>query len=994
MPSFLDVFASEGTPREVAGNTPLPLDDPDTVWLLVSGALEVFVVGPSTNDVTGTRVRLCRIKSGQLLFCLKPTTGSVLAVGGPGTQVRGMCRERFMVLLQLQEQQEQLVGLLNGWIRALTAGIARHRAPRRTTLVEPSGQVALTSNSAASPAKGTVWVRHERGSSWFLGKAELHLKADALLFPLSSAGWLVAEEADTQLVASSTETVLSDGNFWPALERFHRIILDCLALNVGEAGIAERSRVLRREQAEQQLLHTTLKRFSDIDQPGEADDLSETNGSEAALDDNPLLAACRLVGARLGIPIKAPLGSSQRKTWSDSLSASAQSSILHGMPLPPPKKRSDPVSAIARSSRVRVRRVLLSGDWCRQDNGPLLAFLAGDERPVALLPTSPTRYELVDPTAEKGVPVTAATAAALVPMAFKFYRSLPTQKLTPWNLFRFGVLGSRRDWLLVFLLGLAGSLLGMFTPYVTGIIFDRIIPGAERSHLLLVVSALLVIGIASVLFQFTQGIASLRLETKIDAAVQAGVWDRLLNLPAPFFRSYTAGDLAQRAMGINAMRQILTDFVLSAVLSFVFSLAYFGLLFYYDARLALVACLLFLVVLVTTGLAALKQLSYQRKIYQVRGRIAGLVLQLITGITRLRLAGAEERALSVWAREFRTQKKLAFRARSAANRLTAFNAAIPVLSSLVLFATVVLLPRQGLSLGAFLAFSVAFVQILYAALQIGSILSYAVQLVPLYERAKPILHAAPEVDDAKAIPSDLSGDIELTHVSFRYKPDGPLILDDVSLHIPAGDFVAFVGPSGAGKSTIIRLLLGFEAPSAGSIYYDSEDVAGLDLQEVRRQIGVVLQDGKVMAGDIFSNIIGSALLTLDDAWEAARLSGLDEDIDEMPMGMQTVISEGGGTLSGGQRQRLMIARAVVSKPRILMLDEATSALDNQTQAQVSESLERLKATRIVVAHRLSTIRYADCIYVLDGGRIVQRGSYEELIQQPGLFAELAQRQLV
>lgn len=280
-----------------------------------------------------------------------------------------------------------------------------------------------------------------------------------------------------------------------------------------------------------------------------------------------------------------------------------------------------------------------------------------------------------------------------------------------------------------------------------------------------------------------------------------------------------------------------------------------------------------------------------------------------------------------------------------------------------------------------------------SAVLMASVIGYAVQIVPLYERARPILQTPPEVDPAKTVPGDLSGEVELSHVSFRYQADGPLVLDDVSVQVRPGEFIAFVGPSGAGKSTIIRLLLGFETPAAGSIYYDRDDLDGLDRQALRRQIGVVLQDGKLMPGDVFSNIVGSAPLTLEDAWDAAQLAGLEDDIHDMPMGMQTVIGEGGGTLSGGQRQRLMIARAVVSRPRILLLDEATSALDNRTQAAVSRSLERLKATRIVVAHRLSTIRNADCIYVLDGGHIVQRGSYADLIQQPGMFADLAKRQL-
>jgi ABC-type bacteriocin/lantibiotic exporter with double-glycine peptidase domain len=312
---------------------------------------------------------------------------------------------------------------------------------------------------------------------------------------------------------------------------------------------------------------------------------------------------------------------------------------------------------------------------------------------------------------------------------------------------------------------------------------------------------------------------------------------------------------------------------------------------------------------------------------------------------------------------------------------------------MAVFATVALLRDRDLSVGAFLAFSAAFAQLLAAAAATAAALNSVAQVVPLVERVRPIIEALPEADANRADPGELTGEIEISRVSFRYQSDGPPVLDDVSLQVPPGTFVALVGPSGSGKSTLLRLLLGFETPTAGSIYYDRRDLAGLNLQAVRRQIGVVLQHGRVFAGDLLSNIVGSSLLTLEDAWEAARLSGLDEDIRQMPMGMHTVLGEGGSTLSGGQRQRLMIARAMASRPRLVFFDEATSALDNATQAVVSRSLEGLKATRLVVAHRLSTIRHADLICVLEAGRIVQQGRYEELMRREGLFAELVKRQL-
>jgi ATP-binding cassette subfamily C protein len=487
--------------------------------------------------------------------------------------------------------------------------------------------------------------------------------------------------------------------------------------------------------------------------------------------------------------------------------------------------------------------------------------------------------------------------------------------------------------------------------------------------------------------------AVLRIESRTDGSLQAAIWDRLLSLPAPFFRSYVVGDLAVRAMGIGEIRRLLSDIVITALITSVFSGFNFLLLFYYDWRLALVAGGLTITALVVTSLAGYLQVRYQRELKKFEGKISGIVLQFISGISKLRVAGAEAHAFAYWAKEFSAQKKLAFRARTVENYLVIFNAAFPIISSMALFGWIAFYSPQVLSTGSFLAFFAAFSQIQAASLYISTIVISILGIVPIYERVKPILTALPEVQAAKANPGELSGAIELNHVAFRYSPNGPLILKDVSLLIEPGEFVAFVGPSGSGKSTLFRLLLGFEKPESGSIYFDGQDLAMLDIQAVRRQIGVVLQNSQLMTGDIFTNIVGSAPLTIEDAWEAARMAGLEEDIRQMPMGMQTVISEGGSTFSGGQRQRLAIARAIVKKPRMMLFDEATSALDNRTQAQVSKSLESLQATRIVIAHRLSTIINADRIFVIKDGIVVQSGNYQELMSQEGPFAELAKRQI-
>jgi ABC-type bacteriocin/lantibiotic exporter with double-glycine peptidase domain len=326
-----------------------------------------------------------------------------------------------------------------------------------------------------------------------------------------------------------------------------------------------------------------------------------------------------------------------------------------------------------------------------------------------------------------------------------------------------------------------------------------------------------------------------------------------------------------------------------------------------------------------------------------------------------------------------------------------FSTSFPVVATGVLFYGIATLSRGAdatMSTGEFLAFYSAFGQFLGAVLGISAVVVNLMQVVPLYERAAPLLTTLPESAGGRGDPGELTGGIELAHVAFRYSADSPLVLRDLSLTIRPREFVAIVGPSGSGKSTMLRLLLGFETPESGSVYLDGKNLAGLDLENVRRQMGVVLQHGKLMIGDIFTNIVGSAPLTLDDAWDAAAMAGLDQDIQAMPMGMHTIVSEGGSDLSGGQRQRLMIARAIVGRPRILLFDEATSALDNRTQATVSQALERLDATRIVIAHRLSTVMRADRIIVIDKGALVQSGTYEELLREGGMFGELASRQLV
>ena len=961
---------SEGTKQLIEGNTPLLLDDPESVWIVESGAVEVFAVELAGGEPAGARYFVFTARPGAALFGLdlaKDGSGlGLLAVGTVNTQLLKVPVDSLLGQATDPDLREQVVDLIEGWVAGLTGGLTDGQSLQTDLQIVPREPLTLAQGQRARPQKGVVWVTLEEGEALFLGQAGLGARLVGRPFPLAEAAWLQAGGPAKLSAAGTPEIVTADG-LRQDLAIYHRSILEAQRQRLTAAVAAEADRLqdeIAYERAIRQRALTDLAEVLD----------RRATAERVPIAPDPLLVACRLVGAADGIEIQSP-------------------------PRQEGEQRRDPLTLIAKASRVRLRQVRLTSTWWRNESGPMLGFTAEGRRPVALLPVGQVGrrgFELVDPGAGTRTRVNWESAAGLAADAWVFYRPFPDRVIGVRDVLTFGLRGCRDDlaWVVVF--GALIGLLATFTPIATGIIFDTLIPQALGSRLIQLAIALVLAAIAGAFFQIIRGIAIMRIEAKIDASVQAAVWDRLLSLPTTFFRDYSAGDLANRAMGIDQIRQILTGTTITSILASIFSIISFGVLFYYDLKLALVAAVLSLIASAMTVLSSWIQLGYQRRLTTVQGRISGMVFQFLTGIAKLRVAGAEARAFSVWAGAFAEQKRLSFRAQVVSALFSVFSSSWPIVATLIIFATVapsVTSAQPALSTGSFLAFLAAFSQFLVAMLTTGVAINSILQCIPLYERARPIFRTLPEVDVAKTDPGVLSGAIEVSHVAFRYRSDLPLVLHDVSLQIRPGEFVALVGPSGAGKSSILRLLLGFDSPESGSIYYDGHDLAGLDTEAVRRQMGVVTQDSKVMAGTIFANIIGSAVLSQDDAWEAARLAGIDEDIRTMPMGMYTYISEGGSTFSGGQLQRLMIARAIAGKPRILLFDEATSALDNRTQAIVSRSLETLQATRIAIAHRLSTIQKADRIFVIVAGRIVQAGTFSDLMATPGPFADLARRQL-
>lgn len=944
-------------------------------WHVEAGRIDVYAVQLQSDGSLSRRRHLLRVPEGEVLFSTEePEAGfALLAVGTHETELSSFEKDEFLDVAASNTERATFVATkVDRWVNGLADGALSELPPKDCEKLESTDeQTAVQEGTCVRASDETLWVQHASGHSFFMGQRILsRIESEQTVLPIGDRVWLQTG-ADSELRTAPTHAMVRDGRIRRGLAAFHQLVLRSVNVRSKHHRRKERTRLERKSEADEAALSESFVHLASI--------IDEEDPEAAAYTDHPLVAACQAVGEATGLEIDSPVDE--------------EAAGVNGTGREKPLS----IEEIARCSGVRSRQVALQGEWWKQDAGPLVGLVVDNEgdsrRPVALLPNGSSGYEAHDPVTGAVETVDETLNQRLHAFGYSFYRPFPNKELSAWDVFKFGAEQCRTDFLMILLMGVATGLLGLLTPIITGVIFNTIIPEAERLQLGQMVAALFACAVATGLFSLVRGLTVLRVESRMEASVQPAVWDRLLKLPTSFFRRFTAGSLASRAGGISEIRRLLSGATISSFLSGLFSVFQLGLLFYYDAGLALWALGLTIVALLVTAGASYGQLYYQRQVAELKDELSGRVLQFITGITKLRVAGAESKAFNLWSKDFGDQRKLQIKARRIGNLLTSFNSAFPTLSLMVIFAVMIMRQDTVMATGSFIAFNSALGTFTSQMLAMTGALVSVLRAVPLYEQAQPILESLPETDQANADPGSLSGDVEVQHVSFRYEDEGPLVLNDLSLSIEPGEFVALVGPSGSGKSTVLRLLLGFEEPETGTIYYDGQELESLDVQAVRRQIGVVLQDGKLMKGDIFTNITGSSRASMEDAWRAAEQAGLAEDIKEMPMGMHTVVQGGGSTLSGGQKQRLLIARAIIDQPRILLFDEATSALDNRTQAIVGESLEQMEATRVAVAHRLSTIIDADRICVMDQGRIVQQGSYGELMEEGGLFEELVKRQL-
>lgn len=955
-----NIGSAETRTHTVRGHHPFVLDEPGTMWVVLAGSALVFAARIEDGAPFGERRFVGRVGIGESLLGLGAADSSirliVLAIEDLTLvehELEGLRADDLVDDVPLSERLED-------WVNRLSTFIGADSGSAEIEQITESGEIFLDAGLRARAGRDRVfWFRLETGRAVLLGDGEMEIRSGVAM-PFGSGAWFEALASSTLTAAGADE--LGAGQMLEGLKAFH----DLVSVHLESLDASLRDREIRRLE-QRGVMQAKLRETA-------LDEMAAVLNPRTVLPhrDTALLSTVAAVGDALGIEIRPPATSENLK------------------------RVKDPLDAIARASRVRHRRVLLRGRWWNNDCGPLVGYLSDGHRPVALLRTRTAHYEIVDPETRKRQVVDDASAGLLDPEAVMIYRPLPDRALRAWHLIGFSMRGRSGD--VAFILGLSVlvSMIGMLTPMATALVLDTAIPDSDQRLLLELGLGLIAASIGLGLLSLAQGVVAIRMSVATDATTQSALWDRLLSLRPSFFKRFSSGDLLSRASAVGDITRELNGTTLGTMVSSLMAVLNLGLLLYYGASLAWIAVAMALLTGTVTVVGGYFIRRYNVTLLEMSGEFFGLVTQMISSVSKIRVAGAEERAFALWVRKYSQQLSLIRKSQSAEDYVIVVNQAVPTISTILLFWFGAELltgsGADGMSVGIFLAFNTALAIFVGGTTSLGNAFVQILDTLAKSKRIVPILEAETEASESKSDPGRLSGAIALSQIDFRYSDDGPMILDGVNFTAEPGEFVAIVGPSGSGKSTLFRLLLGFESPESGVISFDGQDLVGLDITAVRRQLGTVLQSGVLNAGSIFENIGAGALITLDEAWEAAEDSGLADDIRAMPMGMHTMVSEGGGNFSGGQRQRLLISRAIVTRPSILLMDEATSALDNRTQAIVSKSLERRKVTRLVIAHRLSTIQNADRIYVLDRGMVVQTGTFEDLSNTDGVFASLMARQ--
>lgn len=951
--------AAAGEHHAAAGNRPIWLNDPGLVWFVETGAVDILGTELSDGRMEAPFRHVARLEPGRLVFGAAETGHSMLLVA-KGVQATGLRRLPLARLLEEAARGEAHDGVapevlvqLDAWIKdlsaAVTAEIESH--PQIERRLSPGHEISA---GVFAAERGVVWLATDHLDATFLDVVDSGSRSPGLM-PVTRDSWIKLHSTEGVVCRSSQElgvkVLLTAG-----LPEFHRLALGAESIH---------RRLLLADDANLQVARATLRHREKLQARKElADLLTFRRQSEGR---TALGRALGMIGSREGLDIRAP-----------AVSGDAQPSL----------------DDYCEASGLRRRGVRLTEEdrWWLGDSGAMLAFRRDSDQPVVLLPGRTGRYRVVDPETGRSTPAKAGTGAELRD-ACLLYPVLPNDgPVSIRGLLRVGAATGSGQLLRLVAFGLGAGLVVLTPALAVNLLVEDVVPSRKVAALFQFAAVLIGLGFVAALAQVLRGMALMRLEGRLAARIGAAVQDRLLRLRPKFFRRFNAGELAARSMIFQDVRDHVAGVTTDTVLSTLFALPALGVLFFYDAALGWTVTALTGVVLGLTAGYCMGLIEHQRHYLQSSRQLLGELHQFLSGIAKLRTTGAEDMAFAAWARRFRKHKHAEIQQSVLSERITAIAAAVPALGSAALFAVAAAQGPEGLATADFLTAHTAAMVLFLALVMLGNSARSVAFIRPACEQVLPILAATPQSGASRGVQKTLEGEILLDKLNFGYSETVP-ILQEVSIHARPGEFIAIVGESGAGKSTVFRLALGLEKPGTGAVYFDGRNLAQLDLATVRKQIGVVPQDGSLQSGTVLDNIIGTDReLSENDAWRAARLAGVDEDIRAMPMGLHTPVDENSTTFSGGQSQRIRIAAALIRNPRIIFLDEPTSWLDTKSQARTMKAIEESTSTRLVIAHRLSTIRMANRIYVLQAGQVAQVGGFEELLAEEGPFRDLVQRQ--
>lgn len=836
--AFLErMFVEGGEEIPLLASQPLLLSDPKAVYFVESGGVDIFMVDVVKGQPSGRRTHFLRVNKGQLLLGVELLATlsedkffGLIACGLPDTRLRYLTKETTRKHAEILRVTDGVNGLVDHWVSNLSIEINENNVPRELLTLDSKGTHTIPAGTAFSATKETLWLYHKSGTLKVAGMTEIQPWKQTVFLPLVRGSWLEAVTDCELIVITSKEFFEKDVNLI-SLRRFHRICLDCLA----------RFRFVKLEQSEQligekmeseaQSVSDALYSLALFGSEGQVESFTDTTREEG------LMKVCHKVGEANGVKIVRPQLSEEEEPN---------------------------LQEILTASHLRSREILLRRNWWKSSGAAFVAFTEGLELPVAVLPRPSRGYDIYDPLTGSLSQVNQESAGGLEPHAHEIYRPFPRRELKPLDLIKFALKGTYRDVFLILVTGIIAGFIGMLMPLATGQVIDNLIPNARSSLLVQMGLALAIVAFANATISVAQTIASIRIEIRSSSAIQGAVWDRLLGLPVPFFRKYGTKNLAQRTAGIDTIRKALSSSTISLLLSNNFSLMNFFLMLYYDNHLAWINALLGLGSVLNAAIISFSTIYMRRELASLEGQLSSLLLQLLTGIQKIRIASAENRAFGEWAKIFSAKRTLEYQIGNIVNTFDVISTIYPIFSTAVIYFMVVESIRNGkLNTNNFLTFNTSFKIFLSNLLTIIGKIIELFKLLPVYKKTKPILENIPKIHKNYNHPKKLMGNIQLNHITFHYNKDDSPIINNINLTIKKNEFITLIGTTATKKSTLIHLILGFEQPKSKSVYYDDKNLDTLDVSEVRRQFGVVLQNGDLVDGDIFDNIVGNRNMTHD-----------------------------------------------------------------------------------------------------------------------------------